>query len=225
MSKRQTILGIGFAILAAAGWADWTIRDRRGASPELQRAVQQVESLPQTIGQWQGTATDFDSIVLRVSRCAAYKSQRFVHNQTGRSVDVTIMVGLPGPMAEHLPEVCYPAGGYQEIGGAFQRRAIAEWLNQKSAADELVHIDFVKPPEFNTPTRVWHGWYDGAHWSRPQHPRLSFFRLPRLFRLHVSAALLSDPFDEHGQSIDPGEEFLRDALPILTKALTEGGDS
>lgn len=210
---------LALAGIVAVGVVDRVIRWQRRDSPAVHSAVERLEALPMRIGDWEGQDVPVDDISVRVAGCAAFKNIRYMHTVTGRTADLTVMVGQAGQMAEHVPEACYPASGHTQVRNSLRRHAVAQFLGPE-AAGELVSVDFVHPQVEQT-LRVWHGWFDGLQWSRPEYPRIVFVQRPFLYRMQVAAFLLPDPLSaDQMRLIDSGEEFLHDALPLLTRLLS-----
>lgn len=216
MNKNGRIALIAtFLLLTASGAADVWIRRSRDKSSALKSGVVALDQIPARIGNWEGAETALDPIIVRVAGCAGYRNLRYTHSLTGRAVDVTLMVGQPGQMAEHVPEVCYPAGGYSLIQSSFSRRGTV--VLAPGIDGELAVMDFLNPRLGDSRVRVWHGWYDGKRWSRPENPRFAFVTATSLLRLQVWSTLVPDPLaEDENKLIDAGEEFLRDALPEIT---------
>jgi hypothetical protein len=209
---------VGVALFGA-GLVDWSIRARWENSTVIANVVDGLEALPTRLGDWVGQPVSLDEIIVQVAACAGYKSYRYVNERTGNSVDVTVMVGIPGQMAEHSPETCYPGAGYTLDRRSWHREPVSRFLGEETEG-ELARMDFLRG-DHPRPIRVWHGWFDGERWSRPEYPRLSFVASPVLCRLQVSAALVPDLLaDDSNQLIDPGERFLKAFLPKATQALT-----
>lgn len=212
---KSAALLAAFAALSVVGAADVWLRYGRDNSKSLQTAAERLGNIPTKIGNWEGVETPLDDIIVRVAGCSGYRNLRYTHALTGRSVDVTIMVGLPGQMSEHVPEVCYPAGGYTLVQSSVTKKSTAALSS--NVQRELAVMDFVNPRMTDARTRVWHGWHDGAEWSRPNRPRFAFVRAAALVRLQVWSTLVPDPFaDDKKGYVDAGEEFLTDALATLT---------
>lgn len=70
--------------------------------------------LPMEIAGWTGTNTTLDEKQLRVSEAQAYFSRRYTKN--GQTVAVLILLGEPGPLGAHTPDVCYGASGHRQLG-------------------------------------------------------------------------------------------------------------
>src|SRR5690606_29141145 len=131
-------------------------------SAAIDHAVAGLEKLPERVGDWTGEPVSLDEIIVQVAACAGYKSYRYMNDRTGHSVDVTVMVGIPGQMAEHAPEACYTGAGYTLDRRSWNRVPASHFLGGATEG-ELVRMDFLRG-DHPRPTRVWHSWYDGERW-------------------------------------------------------------
>lgn len=212
----KTTYVLAAALLIAAGFSERWITYRRGHNPAVGVGVTRLEQIPLEIGSWVGRDVPLDELILRVADCAGYKNREYTNTRTGRVVELGVMVGLPGPMAEHTPEVCLPSLGYTLVKNSLERVGVARFLGT-GGAGELAKMEFVHS-RAELPMAVWHGWFDGTQWSRPDYSRLRFVNRKVLYRLQVSALLEPDPLaDDPSRTIDPGKEFLAEALPVLTE--------
>ncbi|MFO0947399.1 MAG: exosortase-associated EpsI family protein [Planctomycetota bacterium] len=223
MNKRVVFL-VAVAVLVVAGAIERKIRQARSRSAPVAEGVRRLNDVPMQFGAWIGRDIPMDPVILRVAECAGHRNREYVNSVNGRTVELGIMVGLPGPMAEHTPEACYPALGYTLVKKSFQKIPAATFLG-KGHAGELARMEFVNPNQQRA-LCVWHAWFDGQEWLRPDYSRLSLTNRSVLFRLQVAGFQVPDPFSDDGsKSIDPAEEFLKDALPELTAIFSRKGDS
>ena len=215
---RKAAYVVTVALLAIAGVSERLLLANRQDSDALRVAVDQLAQLPSQIGPWMASEFPLDELTVRVIGCADYRNLRFVHHETGRTVSAAIMVGLPGPMSVHMPEACYASAGYTQLRSSLELVSVDQ-LAPDAGAGELIRVDFVEPKS-ELPVRVYQGWFDGVRWSRPRYPRLAFFNRTHLFKLQVYASLTPAPFaEDQAELIDGPAEFLRDALPVLTRLL------
>src|SRR5262245_17068613 len=82
---------------------------RSGADELLLIAGQQLQKpRPEQHGNWRlvGEAS-FSAEVIKMLQCSAHISRTYMHQQTGDTVQVFVIVGPPGPTSVHRPEICY----------------------------------------------------------------------------------------------------------------------
>ena len=52
--------------------------------------------------------------VIEMLQCAGYISRVYVNQLTGENVRVALLLGPPGPIAVHTPEICFSAQDYRQ---------------------------------------------------------------------------------------------------------------
>lgn len=207
-------------LLLAAGGVDRYVHIQRAISPALAEGEQRLAQLPESIGSWVGEKTTVDESLLKSLAAEGGRVLQYRDGQTGMSVLVALLVGHPGLMTDQIPEKTF-----RNIGFAFDneslRHALIETRLRIPVPGTLAHMDFWRQ-DSKVPMRVWHGWYDGTSWSRPDHARWRFLDRPVIYRLQVWSLMATDPLAPNpGALVDPSRQFLIDALPTITKLLHE----
>src|SRR5262249_22935002 len=72
-----------------------------------------LDRLPMSIGDWSGRPEPVDSRQLAAAELDAGLMRRYENCRTGKTVDLVIVCGRPGPVSVHTPDVCYSGAGYQ----------------------------------------------------------------------------------------------------------------
>lgn len=206
------------ALLIISGSIDRVVHLSRTFSTALPEAKQRIHELPSSIGSWVSEPTRVNDGLLKPILQEGGQILRYRDGKTGHSVQVALLAGHPGLMTDQLPEEVFPSLGYAP-DRAGVRPALLETRLGIDVPGMMTRVDFwTRDSAF--PTRVWLGWFDGARWSRPHWPRWSFLGKPALYRLQVWSPLVRDPFAKSPKAVvDPGEEFLKQALPRITRLL------
>lgn len=115
-------------------------------------------------------------------------SRRYA-SPAGRVASVSFISGVPGSVATHTPDVCYPGSGYKTL------RAMRK--EPFTTPDGRSHVGYVADFEKKTQTRVdrvrvrW-AWTTDGTWAAPDNPRWEFarqFRSPVLYKVYVATPL------------------------------------
>lgn len=221
MSKSAVGIWWAVILLATAGAADRWIHLRQRTSPAHTVGASRVEQMPEVLGDWTGELAHFDEGLIKTSRSVAEKCLRFRDPATGATINMALLVGLPGDMTDHPPEKAFRLIGYAFDSESLKRKDLRGDVGL-DLPGELAAMDFWNR-DSKEPLRVWQGWFDGEQWSRPEHGRFWFWNKRMLYRLQVWAPMMPDPnADDDDVRIDAVERFLRSALPIITKQLAEG---
>ncbi|HEY8505631.1 MAG TPA: hypothetical protein VIL46_13685, partial [Gemmataceae bacterium] len=109
-------------------------------------------------------------------------SRHYVNRVLDRQVVVSLIAGIPGKVATHTPDVCYPGSGYTmktDItrhaidlpgGGSFEYFS-AEFEKSTSSGKDRVRVRW--------------SWTDDGTWHAPDYPRWYYARSPVLHKLYV----------------------------------------
>jgi hypothetical protein len=122
-------------------------------------------------------------------------SRRYAsHN--GRVAVVSFISGIPGSVATHTPDVCYPGSGYKILRGMRKE--------QLALPDGRASVAYAADFEKKTQTKVdrvrvrWAWTTDGA-WTAPDNPRWQFagqLRAPVLYKVYIATPLPDTEIDE-----------------------------
>jgi hypothetical protein len=200
-------------LIVGAGLIHGTWTNRWGASPELSALHAKFESIPLVIGDWKGTRQTLPVRELTMTGASSYFSAMYINPTRGASVSVLLLGGLPGKIATHTPDVCYPGAGFtlsqpsqaNYVYGAGKDRAVF----QTAVASKLTGTN---PIELQI---VW-SWNNAKGWTAPESPRLSFASDPMLCKLYVTRQAGSANVEP---TSDPGADFLSVFLPELDRSV------
>lgn len=230
MNRNALILAIlaATALAAFSGAISGKLNGRWGTSEVLQTAGKKVESLPKQIGPWRFQRSyEFDQRALNMLQCENYVNANYVHDETGETVGVALIVGLYGPMSVHSPEICYPASGYQIIA-AKEKRTIAgptggsANYSSTQSANDRENAFWVTTFESKTlgepPLHVYYAWSRGQIWEAADWPRFEFGGVPALYKLQVSS---NYERNNETKEDNPCRRFLQDFLPVWQSHFVE----
>ena len=203
----------GLAVMAtAAVHGRWT--ERWSPEADLGPRVERLKNVPADLGDWHGTDEELDPEQQRGAGLAGYVLRRYENRSTGEAVTMMLVVGRPGSVAVHTPDVCYAGAGFApaadpvrvEAGGPGETATDAFWTARFAKQRSAVPVNL----------RVLWGWGLGGAWTAPDNPRITFARSGYLYKLYVIRVMNSadEPMDQ-----DPSLAFLRKMLPELRKAL------
>jgi hypothetical protein len=188
----------------------WT--NRWHSSGELKRAAARLDTVPLTIGEWQGDVQELEPWQVEKAELEGYLMRRYVHATSGEAVTVLLVCGRPGPISLHTPDVCYRGIGYTpvkpeerktlEAGGGRTAEFWDATLQKRDApAPDRLHIRWA--------------WSATGEWVA-ESPRARFARRAALFKLYVLQQL---PGDDVQPTVDHAAHFLRLFLPELERRL------
>src|SRR5262249_32086165 len=103
---------VAIILIVGAGLVHGAWTNRWGRSAALATLVQRFESVPMVIGDWKATALELPARERVLAGAEAWLVRAYVNSSRGIAVTVVLLGGLPGDIATHTPDVCYPSAGY-----------------------------------------------------------------------------------------------------------------
>jgi hypothetical protein len=188
----------------------WTSRWR--ISPALAALAARMESVPMTIGDWTATSREIPPRELAMTGAAGYIARIYSNPSKGLTVSVLLLCGLPGDIATHTPDVCYPGAGFtleaaesytRRYGSPERRAGFQTALARRGGANPSV-------------LRLYWGWKGSAGWAAPEDARWSFASEPVLSKLYVVRETGGSVVDAKD---DPANEFMSLLLPELDRVV------
>lgn len=194
------------------GWLQGRMITRWGADELLAAAGKRLDSpLPEQVGGWRFIQeTKFEPEVVRMLQCPAHVSRVYVHQQTGDTVSIAVIVGPPGPVAVHTPEVCYSAQDYAITSD----RAPLKVVDSSQREHQLWQVSLEPRTATAGPQRVLYAWGTGGPWLASGNPRINHAGEPYLYKIQ-----LAGPTVQANAEFDPCQDFLRSFLPELQTLL------
>jgi len=203
----------GIAILVGAGLIHGSWTNRWALSQTLETWGTRLEAVPMHIGRWEGRPVTVNDREMAAAGATGFLSRQYRDTQSGATVSVLLVCGLPGDIASHPPTVCYPGSGFS-LTAPEQLRLQSNSAGQ--TAEFQTAIAKRSRPEGPQTLRISWAWSDGSAWQVPDDPRLAFATAPALSKLYVVRQGV-DP--ETNAADDPCRAFLEALLPELNQAL------
>lgn len=210
---KPVLVAAAIVLLSGVGHGLWTGRWKEPAA--LAGAVDRLEGIPLTLGDWQGqTADALDPKILARAGFSGALTRRYVNRRDGSEAMVLLVCGPPGPIAVHSPEICMAGAGYEAMAATDTLRARygapARDAQFKAAA-------FRRPgPALSARLIVFWSWSATGTWATPDYPRLAFASHPVLYKLYVSHQTTRD---DGPLASDPCLGLLQGLLPALEASL------
>ena len=202
---KASILSLVLAVLVtlAGGLLYGGYSQRWGPTADLMTAGSHLASLPQSIGDWKLTEElAIESSAVEMLECPGYVHRRYVHTPTGDTINLVLLVGPPGPIAVHTPEICYSSRAYE----IEDEPRVVTLDSNESRSDYYWCTDFRSRNVLAENLRVYYAWSTGGPWEASSSPRFEFATAPMLYKLQLAAPIA--PRIE-GEAFDSGREFLQ----------------
>jgi hypothetical protein len=210
-SPAALTIGAIVVITIISGIVQGKLSGRWGPSVDLIAAGRTLHSLPQKIGNWEmSSELEVSDVVRRMLRCTGSTHRRYFNRETGQAVNMVLIVGPPGPISVHIPEICFSSQAYTQQGERESRRV--------KAADGSREGDFwaltFRPNDLDSlPLRVYYAWSSGDRWQAVDNPRYTRSGSKVLYKIQL-AGDLRDTLSKESPELDPCKSFLEQMLAL-----------
>ncbi len=205
--NRTPALFVCVLAILGSGIAHGYLDGRWVDQPNLQRIGDQLTTLPNRVGDWElATLGTLDEQAQQMLQCHGSLVREYWNPVTGQRVNVAVLFGPRGPIAVHVPEICYSSQGTQPSGPR-----TVQTIQSGSDDHSLWSVQFRSGDADEPHLEVWYGWSDGGHWQAAKYPRV--WMTDRLYKIQVAG--------QPGEEGQPSavERFLEEFLPALNQAL------
>ena len=166
-------------------------------------------------GDWKcESSSRMSDHVVEMLVCAEHIDRTYVNLRTGETVNVAVLLGPPGPISVHTPEVCYSSRDYDSRD---ERHRVTV-----KTTDDTEHTFWALTFRSNRLDadilRVYYAWASGGPWAAPKEPRWAFSNCPYIYKIQLASHL---PLGSDIQTDDPCRRFLKDFVPALKSHLIE----
>ncbi len=208
-----SLAAIGVLTVVPAVWHG-QYANRWQTPDELAAAAKTIGDFPASLGAWQSVSegdplTDY---VVRELGIAGYVHRTYRHRDSGHLAALLLMVGEPGPLVRHPPDICYGnlANTLLDQGLANVRTDDSE---DGGATSQFRVLDYRPPSQLQDSFSVAYGFSTGAEWAAPEWPRLAYGSSRLLYKVQVRTAAVRE------SSTD--ERLLDDFLQSFVKGFAE----
>lgn len=196
MTKPLTFFSV-LALVVCGALVNGAVTQRWNVFPTDAELTARLHALEVRFEDWQPTEIPTE---MPLNERSSATSRRYA-SPAGRVAMVSFISGIPGSVATHTPDVCYPGSGYRTLR--------APRKENFTLPDGRTCVCYVADFEKKTQTkldrvRVRWGWTTDGAWTAPDNPRWQFashFRVPVLYKVYI-ATPLPDTETEDAQEDD-----------------------
>jgi len=186
------------------------LTNRWGPVADLKAAAEELQLCPDQIGDWKKVSevSQLSPQLIRELRIAGYFERTYLHQTSGQRITAMIMVGPPGAISRHPPEICYEMGANQRLGTPQQLSVI----DGQQIAHEFRLLRYQQAGQAGARFLVCYGFSVDGTWTIPEHPRLTLGGHTVLYKLQVLSDQAESPNDQPHTVVS---RFLREFLPVF----------
>jgi hypothetical protein len=186
---------------------------RWGVGADLATAGRTVDELPKSIGPWEFVefGDPLSDIAISDLGVEGYTNRVYRHRGTGRTATLLLMVGKPGPLVRHPPNICYANQNNRQIGAT-------ELVSVGSPpASEFKLLHFERESFAGRRFMVAYSHTIDGVWRAPAVPRLLFGGEPLLYKVQV---LASQGTTSGRDDLEALEDFLGQFVAAFSRQLS-----
>jgi hypothetical protein len=201
-SGAHTGVGIGLAMIAVLTIVPAAVNGRyinRWRMPhELHAAAQSISRFPTSLGAWQAVAdlTPLTSDVIHELGIVDYVQRAYKHRDSEQVIAMLVMVGRPGSLVRHPPNICYGNMANTLLGERLTSPISSGSSHIKSTSVFRV-LDYRPQSQLRKPFSVGYGFSTGSEWAVPEWPRLAYGSAAVLYKVQIQStgeSVLVDDF-------------------------------
>ncbi len=188
MIKPLTFFSV-LALLVCGALVHGAVTQRWGIFVPDTEQTDRLHALEVRLGDWQPTEVPTE---MPLNERSTATSRRY-QTPAGRTAVVSFISGIPGSVATHTPDVCYPGSGYKTL-----RDPRKETFALPDGRECVVYVaDFEKKTQTKLDrVRVRWAWTTDGVWIAPDRPRWLFagqLRSPVLYKVYIATTLPDAP--------------------------------
>lgn len=206
-------VGIVASLAILSGWLHGSMSNRWGARPDELAAASLLEKTPLQVGTWHSEQSfELAEGVVRMLQCSGDINRLYANSISGQQVNVAVLLGPPGPIAAHTPEICYSSVDYTQQG---TRRLVS--LEIGGTKHSFWQVMFKRNSVDGELLSVFYAWSSGDEWMAVDEPRWEFADKTFLYKIQLASILqpLSNAEDHQ-----PCSDFLTEFVPVVDEYLT-----
>ncbi len=204
-TARITALVLIVVLTILSGYMEGTLRRRWGASNVEKTASARLVQFPKTMGPWRTVREgELDETSFQMLQPSGELVRVLRHGEGGTPVSMTLLVGPPGNIGAHTPEVCVSGIGYQKIGAT--ERVTVSPPNHPELQGTFWVATFRSRGYDRHILREYWAWSTGGAWEAATGARMGYGFYPYLYKVQLGCRL---PAGSDPDSTDPTLDLLQ----------------
>jgi hypothetical protein len=187
-----------------------------------------LENLPRTLGRWKSSSEDqkLDSKTLQITGGKEYTIRTYTDESTGVRLMVLCLFGPLEPVIPHIPAICYPANGFEDVDKPLNRTIKYSYEDASGKKVEAPPAVFkwaiYKKKQSRLIEGVYHSFrYEGA-WSPDVGLENRTRRNSGVFKLQIQRLVAEGESRDGDKYPEPIEDFLKELIPAIEHQISLG---
>ncbi|QDU89355.1 hypothetical protein Pla175_27440 [Pirellulimonas nuda] len=169
--------------------------NRWGVPASRLRAAESIGAFPSKMGAWEvfEEGKPLSEGVQRELGLAGYVHRYYRHAESGKVAMLLLMVGQPGPLVRHPPDICYGSRANKLLNG--ERMEVADADSDR--ASEFRVLTYKPNTRLREDFRVAFAFTSDGTWAAPGAPRVVYGGEPLVYKVQIQLPLSDiDPDDQ-----------------------------
>ena len=158
------------------------------------------------IGDWEGSEV---TVTEEEGQIPYSMARRFTNQHLGKTIVVSLISGVPGKIATHTPDVCYPGSGYKQKIDT--KKIEIPYGEGKVASCFLSEFEKKNATGMEKLRVRWMWMRPSGDWEAPDYPRWTYASTPTLHKLYIVYAINEDDMTDESNF----HEFAGDLMERL----------
>jgi len=196
------------------------ILGKQSHSEKLVEFSTRLQNVPEIVGNWVGAdLKPMDGREREVAGIDGSLQRAYQNKRTKESSSVFLVSGHHRDVAQHTPDQCYVAAGFEMMGKPIKYRIETPKGTVEAYTTVFKKDDHTSGTHYQ---RVFWTWSVDGNWVAPDSPRLEFVNEPALYKMYIISAL-----EQPGRSIteDSSLAFAHEFIPVLNDTLFGAGNA
>lgn len=194
-------------------------QDGRGSTEQTLKPIFPLASIPKTLGVWrlkEGEETRLPSTIAKMAGAIGEPFEGvYVDKETGVTLAVLVIYGPAEKVTGHIPEVCYPAVGYEQLE-LFDLKLLDPETKNSIACRSILFIK--KGGSSVARDEVYYTFRQEGKWSPTVSGNWKSLRNgPPVFKIQVQRRIADR---ERRDVFNPCEQFLAKIIPEIERRIT-----
>ncbi len=198
---------------------------------ELKKAGVKLQDLPKSFGRWEWIEDKpFERDVLSVLQCTRDRhiNRLYENKDSGQTITVALIVGPPGPMVSHVPEICFSSRNFELQGDSTTEDIEIEIPDGDSTTSQTHQFRTAQFKDKNVDGQrliCYYAWTRGGDWVAPDNARTNFSLNSELYLYKIQVVATEQSEAESKETAEQTRLFLKDFLPMIQPRLFSGDEA